>query len=254
MTDAELRPYICAWRNIKYGYELREYNRKGFFSLLFGVRRKKHPKKQKKFHASTHFLRIRENDQEHTYMVLKIYLECSVLCPSCFPINDRIVRMIMDHEYDEIAMGGDSLDDGSYDKDKKNEIGIKFAEASYDGYPEELRKTYIEDLIFFQGEAGCQAYAADKFEFAMSLVYRIMRGASPSLISNKIYDNKKSRKKSNDEIYRDKIKSDYSHDVVFAATLYKTRDIPGRQALIILMELAYRDAGLAIPEGVYAYY
>ena len=254
MTDEELVPYRCAWQNIKYGYELREYNRKGHYSLWFDVRRKKHPKRQKKFRAWTHFLKIRENDQCHSYMVLKIYLECSVLCPECFPINGRIVRMIMDHEYDEIAMGGDRLDDGSYDEKKKNAIGIKFAKASYAGYPLEVQQACLEDLEAFQNKTGRSDYACDKFEFAIGLVYRIMRGAKPTLITRKIYESKKKRKKSNDEIYSEKIKSEYSHDIVFASTLDKTMGIEGRKTLIILMELAYQDAGLTIPEGVYAFY
>ncbi len=254
MTEAELVPYMCAWDNIKRGYLLREIIRKGHHSLRLDVCRKKHPKKQKKFRERVHFLRQIENDQCHTYMMLKIYLECSVLRPQQYPIDCRVVRLIVDHEYDEIATGCDMLADGSYDKEKKNAIGLAFAKKCYAGYPLELQRAYLEDLEAFQNEEGNPCFMADKFEFPMGLIYRIIRGKKPTKITKKIYDNKKNRKKSSDEKYSKKIGSKWSHDIVFASTLDRTRGIPGRDAMIILMELAYCEAKLKIPKGMYQLY
>jgi hypothetical protein len=242
--------YRAIYDQLYYDYLTRTIGRKGFASLRYIP--------LDCFMAIMDFLTMCENDWEHGGMLASWYIEMAMFYPDEFEPNLAIVQLALRHDRVEIPFG-DKLDDGTCDKVDKKLKEYKFFCKSNEGLPKDMQEMRNALMALFQ-EDCTPLFAIDKLEFVLCQLIRLrlMREklsyedylkAIPA-ISDQIYEKGCSKEDSKDEEYAKLIDSYRCVDICYAASLDKTKGIAGRDRLIGVIECAYDDAKICIPESI----
>ena len=246
--------YKAIYIQLYYDYLTRTIGRKGFASLRYIP--------LDCFESKMDFLRMCENDWDHGALVASWYIEMAMFYPDLFKPRLAIVQLAMRHDRVEIPFG-DSLDDGTCDRDAKKQREFKFYCMTNEELPDDMREERNALMAEFQDDST-PLYAMDKLEFVLCQLIRLRLMSeilsredylkAIPLIGDKIYDKGCSKEDSMDEKYAAAIGSDRSIDICYASSLDKTRGIVGREHLIGVIECAYDRAAIPIPEAIKTLY
>ena len=187
-----------------------------------------------------------QNDYEHSHSSVVILSLLKDFFPKKFGfIKKRHYDCMSDHELGELVIL-DICDDGSADTAAKDERELELMREYLKDFPKKARKRREECFRSLQSKDDV-CYLVDKFDFLLGQLYLIKNGFKVTDITSKRETGGMSPA---DKHYSELTDTKRSIDVCFAHALDNTSGIVGREYLIGIVEAAYADVGMEVPEKV----